>query len=443
MPAAVDGFVDAEPAFGDDYLRRLARVFCLHLDGTERLSVLGPDGGQHRDSPLGVLVRSRRRREEVRRRAHAALGLYFCIEADPFQGVQARLSTEEVPLELEESFSEESQRFFARTIPFEEWSDGQRAYLGILAALIGSDYQVLTLDEPEMCLHPPLARQLGRDIADVMAARVGSAIVASHSPDFLMGCVQSGRAVSVARLSHTRGVSDARVLSSAELSPLMREPLLRSTGLLQCVFHKGVVVCEGDPDRAFYEEVNLRLFNSARPAVEDGVFLHSNGWQPMHRIVAPLRQLGIPTAAIVDLDSLGPGGDLVPLLKAAQLPSATIDGVVKTRDVLREGLTEDDLKRGLSAIAAQDAAREFVDQLAGYGVFLVVAGELERWLAHLGVGAKGGRWLVSMFERLESDPEAANYVKPTHGDVWQFLERIAGWISDPHRKGMPSSAKKN
>ncbi len=40
-----------------------------------------------------------------------------------------------------------------------------------------------------------------------------------------------------------------------------------------------------------------------------------------------------------------------------------------------------------------------------------------------------------MLERLGSDPNDAAYVKPTTGDVWDFMRDVVKWVKDPGRKG--------
>jgi len=54
--------------------------------------------------------------------------------------------------------------------------------------------------------------------------------VATHGPQFVMGCVQSGVPVNIIRLTYQAGQGSARVLENAELIKLMRNPLLRSAG---------------------------------------------------------------------------------------------------------------------------------------------------------------------------------------------------------------------
>jgi len=68
---------------------------------------------------------------------------------------------------------------------------------------------------------------------------------------------------------------------------------------------------------------------------------------------------------------------------------------------------------------------------------MVPAGELETWLKLLGVTGKGPSWLIDMFQALGENPESPNFVKPSAGDVWDFIGLIKLWIADPQRRGIP------
>ena len=65
--------------------------------------------------------------------------------------------------------------------------------------------------------------------------------------------------INVVRLTYHNEEATSRVLPSEQLLKLMRNPLLRSTGVLQGLFYEYVIVTEADSDRVFYQEINDRL----------------------------------------------------------------------------------------------------------------------------------------------------------------------------------------
>ena len=124
-----------------------------------------------------------------------------------------------------------------------------------------------------------------------------------------MGCIQSGAPINIVRLTYRDNVATARLLASQELLTLMRNPLLRSTRVLDGLFYEFVVVTEADADRAFYQEVNERLLK-LKPewGIPNCLFLNAQNKQTVPTVLKPLRNLGIPAVGIVDVDVLKDGG---------------------------------------------------------------------------------------------------------------------------------------
>jgi hypothetical protein len=88
-----------------------------------------------------------------------------------------------------------------------------------------------------------------------------------------MGCVQGGAQINIIRVTYDYENATARLLTKEKLTPLMRNPLLRSVGVLNALFYNAVIVTEADADRAFYQEVNERFEGSCRHD-EDGLMNH-------------------------------------------------------------------------------------------------------------------------------------------------------------------------
>ncbi len=224
---------------------------------------------------------------------------------------------------------------------------------------------------------------------------------------------------------------------------MMRDPLLRSTGVLSALFHEGAVVCEGDSDRAFYQEINQRLVASDKRAAPNSLFMNAHNWQSIRRIIRPLRQMGIPAAAVVDLDVVK-NSDLKELLHAAFVPDALVHSLGVLRGQLdaafKETGTKDMNQGGLALLSEpnREAAGNFRASLAEYGVFVVPGGAVESWLSHLGITGAKKEWLPSVFARMGTDKSVPEYVQAAEGDVWDFVSSIGAWISDPSRKGMPA-----
>ena len=269
--------------------------------------------------------------------------------------------------------------------------------------------------------------------------------VATHSPNFVMGCIQSGAPVNIVRLTYRNEVATARVLPNEDILKLMRNPLLRSTGVLSGLFYEFVIVTESDADRAFYQEINDRLLkHSAGRGIPNCLFLHAQNKQTVKTIIKPLRELGIPVAGIVDIDVLKDGAVVwSSFLDSGSIPELEREPLASLRLALKRKFEEagKNMKRdgGIQALAEgdQEALQNFFNKLSDYGLFVVPNGELESWLKDLDASGHGPSWLVEIFEKMGEDPGSADYLKPADGDVWGFIDCISSWFFDPRRKGIP------
>ncbi|MGF1276565.1 TOPRIM nucleotidyl transferase/hydrolase domain-containing protein [Acetobacter pasteurianus] len=257
-----------------------------------------------------------------------------------------------------------------------------------------------------------------------------------------MGAIQSGAKVNVVRLTYQQGNATARMLSNDDIRAMMQEPFLRSANALSGVFYEGVVVTEADADRAFYQELNERLLaeESGRGAANT-LFLNANGKDSVNKIVGPLRALGIPVAAILDIDALNAATNFPVLLDAISYPKPHNSIKLERTDVWSALISDDKKPKSDGGIAllngsAKEKAENLFDRLDQYGLFVLRDGEVEHWLPGLDI-PRSKRWLRNIFEALGNDPNAPNYVHPGDDDVWAFLDKVAGWIKNKARRGIP------
>lgn len=422
----------------------------LLLDGTSRISLINHQGaGDLQAAPqtsFQVLLRDDAKRNEVRRIVSEAFGTYFVLDPTNLGQLRIRLSPRPPTNDLEErGIHADAVAFHANAQLIDLASDGVKAFTGIVTELIAGDPKIVLIDEPEAFLHPSLASKLGYEISRAAHTADKRVFVSTHSAAFVMGCIQSGAPVNIVRLTYRGGVATGRVLPSGEILELMRNPLLRSTGVLNGLFYEFVVVAENDADRAFYQEINERLLRfKPEWGIPNCLFINAQNKQTIRMILGPLRQLGIPVAGIADIDVLKDGGSTWKnMLSSANVPTIAHAGLGTTRSALKHALeaTGKDMKRdgGISILppADQAAAADLLAQLRVYGLFVVEGGELESWVKTLGARGHGPSWLIDVFERMGEDPAAANYVKPSNDDVWVFISKIRSWLIDPNRKGIP------
>ena len=436
----------------------LLQVFCgnylafntLILDGRNRINLVNQqtagDLQQHPYTSFQVLFRDEDKRKKVRRIIHDALGLHLVVDPTHLGLLRLRLSSRPPSTEIEErGIHDEALQFHSSATLVEQASDGVKAFTGIITEIIAGDPAVLLIDEPEAFLHPSLAFNLGKEIALTSSESEKRIFVSTHSPNFVMGCIQSGAPVNIVRLTYRGGIPTARVLANEDILRLMRNPLLRSTGVISGLFYEFVVVTESDADRVFYHEINERLLQyQPDMGISNCLFINAQNKQTVKTIIKPLRELGIPAVGVVDIDILKDGGQVwTDFLESSFVPELEHQSLANLRNAIKQKFDDSrkNMKRegGVEILSDGDkeAANNLFDKLAEYGIFAVRGGELESWLPNLGATGHGPSWLLAVFEKMGEDPESVDYLKPSNDDVWSFLGEIKKWFTNPTRKGIP------
>ncbi|WPN27660.1 AAA family ATPase [Pseudomonas sp. P5_109] len=422
----------------------------LMLDGRSRINLINDqEAGDLQQPPqtsLQVLLRDDDKRHEVRRIIYEAFDTHFVVDPTHLGHLRIRLSPR-APLDNmeERGIHAEAVDFHSKALPIGIASDGVKAFTGIITELIAGDPRVILIDEPEAFLHPSLASKLGYEISRAALSEDKRVFVSTHSPTFVMGCIHSGAPVNIVRLTYRGGIATSRILPSADILELMRNPLLRSTGVLSGLFYEFVVVTESDADRAFYQEINERLLRFCpNRGIPNCLFINAQNKQTIQTIIRPLRELGIPAAGIVDIDVLKDGGSTwANILTSANIPTISHNALATMRIAVKQAMdaTGLNMKRdgGIDILnaAEKEAAINLLDQLADYGMFVVPRGELESWLPFTKASGHGPSWLIEVFEKMGEDPSSDDYIKPAEGDVWEFLSKIRAWNVDANRKGIP------
>jgi len=262
----------------------------LLLDGQGRMQLTKDQQGGNLQSPpqnsLSALFRDDEKREEVKRIIYDAFKLHFVIDPTDLGKLKVRLS-EQAPAStiIERGVHAEAVDFHSQAKWVGDLSDGVKAFTGIILELIAGDPMVLLMDEPEAFLHPSLSYKLGKEVAISASNQNKNIFVSTHSSNFIMGCVQSGVPINIVRLTYSENIPTARLLPDESLLTLTRNPLLRSTGVLDGLFYEAVIVTESDADRAFYQEINDRLLKfHPDKGIPNCLFINAQNKQTIHLI---------------------------------------------------------------------------------------------------------------------------------------------------------------
>jgi hypothetical protein len=362
-----------------------------------------------------------------------------------------------------------SPRAMATFRTIETEGDGLKSYVATCIALLLGRRPVCLVDEPELCLHPPQAYNLGRFIGRYGASLDRATFVATHSSHILRGVLQSAAQPQIVRLIRTGRSFEAHLVPATVLAEILTRPTVRAETVLDGIFSQAVIVLEADSDRSVYQAVYETLADELRLDIHFTAVGGTGGIADTCRVY---RTLKIPIAVIADLDILAESERLgrvvsalsyephaATLVAAAREVAAAIKDLpptvdpedVKSRlaaaaalptdwsqnhdDSLRsclQDLTHDldrmrRLKRG--GVAAlphplNEQASSLIAALAEIGLFVVPVGELEAWLADRAVGAsKRSKWSWAN--------EAASKVRqlgPQAGDVWDFMRSVGAYL---------------
>jgi putative AbiEii toxin of type IV toxin-antitoxin system/OLD-like protein len=333
-----------------------------------------------------------------------------CLSADPFVAALNALQYEQLDVQ----------------------GDGVRSYAATVAAAIVARRPVMLVDEPETSLHPPQAFALGRFFGRNFDPR-HQLVASTHSADILRGVLSTPAQLTLIRLTRVGDVNHAVSISADDLRAIANDPLLNASSILDALFFSGAVVTEADADRAFYEEISAKLLPSSPIR-----FTSVQGKHTLSRAVRAYRRMGVPFAAIADIDVLREEPPFQALVGAATDDPELTERVTQLRarfialihqataeqrlasmevilrqinDAVAEAVTVEQKVQRVTALAPRitrdsdawkrlkeggvsnmtDVERaafaELSTSLAHLGIFVVPVGELEWWLTCVSVGA--------------------------------------------------------
>lgn len=307
--------------------------------------------------------------------------------------------------------------------------DGVRSFIGLLLAVEAAPYPIVLVDEPEAFLHPPQAREIGRQLASTSGSQ---RFVATHDSNVLLGLLDRAENPLIIRLRRDGDSNVPAVLSQKRVKELWSDPSFRYSRLLDGLFHRGAVICEADGDATLYAAaLDAELEERGSPA-SDFLFTQCGGKHKMVAAINALRPMGVPVASIVDFDvlrdealvsgivtALGGGWDdfraawnvvraaieslaieaapigdvadeITAVLGPDRTPRLTEGQSRRIREITKriDGWKQVKQRGGIAAVQhgnARAAADDLLNRLKTIGLFLVPVGELEGWAPTIGL----------------------------------------------------------
>ncbi len=439
---------------------RVVQFCIIRLDGESRFELVKPKKiTSLQNLPvnhLDILFRDDEKREKLRRTTEDAFGLYFVVDRTG-DNLCIRMSRKPPPSnEVERGGDNNSIEFHKNADLIIDLGDGVQTFVGLIAGLSCLSHTIILIDEPEAFLAPSVAKRLGREIINITQERKASLIVATHSADFVMGCIETSNEPKIIRLTYENQKATAREIKTDVIREFNTNPCLRSASAIRGLFHKGIVVTEGHRDRVFYDDINHRLIShDTGKGTDDVLFIDSGGGINMiYRTIEPLRKMGVPAVAIVDLDVITKNNNAWDnLMKACQISVVDSPNLNSLRENVLQHFEEIKGKNipcpiksgGIKRLSNQhtiENVEKLINDLASYGLFVVSVGALENWIPSNQTQeewkpklAKGSEWEEGWLDEM-GQPEENDFNVWWGLNKWSFINEVAEWIKDPNRKGM-------
>jgi predicted ATP-dependent endonuclease of OLD family len=114
------------------------------------------------------------------------------------------------------------------------------------------------------------------------------------------------------RLNRDHCFTQCNKISFKELEQIDKNPILYNLPILESVFYNGVVLCEGDSDRMFYQKVMDKIASDYDDKI---LFINTYGKHTMKNVIPFIKSSHIPFKLIVDFDLLLSGGEFDKIIK--------------------------------------------------------------------------------------------------------------------------------
>ena len=318
-------------------------------------------------------------RQELDKIIHSMFDLYPCF--DHRRGdLSIIMSKEQMPdyhEETNDNPNDKTLQIYNNGTPISSMGDGIKCIVGLVIGVLASPSTIMLIDEPEAFCSPPKARQLGRVLSQIAKARDISLIVATHSAQFLLGCLDEAQDdTSVIRLTYNGDFGTTHGLESKEIQEIAKNPVLKHSHVIQAMFHSAVIITDSDDTRIMNETLASRLDKNKFALLQDAHFLNrTGGITALPPLIKPLKNMNIPTAVITGFSFLT--GDLETIKKIINACAGNDQNspLITKCQSIGQNLKGETSKEGAHLDKISDSVKkevlELIEDLEEYGLFIL------------------------------------------------------------------------
>lgn len=181
-----------------------------------------------------------------------------------------------------------------------EQGDGMKSFTGILLNLFVTHYSVFFIDEPESFLHPPQAYIMGKQLVELSNEK--QLFLCTHSDSLLKGLLDTDSdRLKVIRVTRENDKNSFTILDNAQLKNMWKDPLLRYSNIMDALFYKTTVTCEGGADCKFYKAI-LDSVLTEKGIRKDVHFVETGGKNRFWIVAKALKGMNIDFRLTPDFD---------------------------------------------------------------------------------------------------------------------------------------------
>lgn len=282
----------------------------------------------------------------------------------------------------------------------ENQGHGIQAVINIIGVLTATKASIITIDEPELFLHPPLAYKMGQFIGTLTDKQI---FIATHSEHIMNGILSKAKSVEIIRLEKKQGSFISKKLEPKKVKELWDDARLRYTRLPQGLFCDLVVLCENNTDCMFYAAAKDAYFEKQHAGYEpEFCFVDVNGKNAIHKYWKILQELHIPVVCITDIDYLilRKNEGVKAIKEMEKLLDCKIKYIKIETKKIRKKIKIDGIKSPRLTLAERNQLKTEIENLKKKGVFVLSEGSLESFDRGIRHNEKADWLAVAMGEKV-------------------------------------------